>query len=432
LFFIEKSIMLRKIILVAACYLLITSPAFANLGFTASEHVLMGNEINLFFSNDVDGKKASLLHLPSGLNATYGDIIALGDFYGTVGQPISLEKTTAKQNELFIAAFNAFANDTSNISEAEKILAIIHNEEKAVEDGVQQGKAPEEIYKQISAENNRQYNCITGGGCGNKTWWLNQGRYLKLANENFDHFGDNAWVTYRIGHALALQTALIARKSQDLNKLELAYAMNAFACHFLSDHFAAGHIRTPRNELTAQVTPKTVASILARYMHDEENAIGIHLHNKKNQNWIAYGDQSYLNPKNAVNRLILLKALQISANEIFTAYQQGFMPLNDEVYALLPEPDETENAAKQDISALFYFDPKANYVMRRVDTENYYDRHWTASWWGWSTLVLLNHQRGGIPVEEQAQLVADGLGKAALRDGLITDPTIAAYVRKQN
>lgn len=66
--------------------------------------------------------------------------------------------------------------------------------------------------------------------------------YLGLAEINWDHFGNDAHMSYVIGHYVALE---VAKKGD----LLYAYAMNAFADHFLEDSFAAGHIRTPRRTL---------------------------------------------------------------------------------------------------------------------------------------------------------------------------------------
>lgn len=50
------------------------------------------------------------------------------------------------------------------------------------------GQPPEEVFKAIGSEIGRRVNCITGGGCQSKVWWLIPGRYLKLAIKNYDHF----------------------------------------------------------------------------------------------------------------------------------------------------------------------------------------------------------------------------------------------------
>lgn len=377
------------------------SLAAAIPSFAASEHILLGNQIKLFFSSDDIGQIAYVFHLPSGLDATYGEVIALGDLYGV--EPISHGKDQTEKDQRFLDAFNSFANDPKSVKEAKEILAVMYYEKKMVEDGIARGENPRDVYKKIGPEVGRRMNCATGGGCDPNTWWLTQGRYLILAGKNFDHFQHDAWIAYQTGHNLAIKEALSAHQAADKNRLALAYAMNAFACHFLSDRFSAGHIRTPRWELSQHTTPSTTGNLLAGYMHNEENAAGIHVHNERGDHWVSYGDRSYRNQDNAQNRFLINEILQTSAKQIFIAYQQGIAPV-DETKLLLPMADEMENASNQDISPLFYWSADKKKLLRRQDLTNVYDRHWTDNWWGWSTLAELAEQRGTPAVAKKPQL----------------------------
>ncbi|MEJ7597346.1 MAG: hypothetical protein WKG01_05505 [Kofleriaceae bacterium] len=56
--------------------------------------------------------------------------------------------------------------------------------------------------------------------------------------------GSNATAAYRMNHVSALIDAAMAGKQGA--SIDEAMATDAFACHYLSDSFAAGHIRTPR------------------------------------------------------------------------------------------------------------------------------------------------------------------------------------------
>jgi hypothetical protein len=77
-----------------------------------------------------------------------------------------------------------------------------------------------------------------------------------LALHNIDHFGAEARLTYNAGHTLALDVA----SQGDLQK---AYAINAFADHYLQDSFAAGHIRVPRSALySIEIKPDFSISFL--------------------------------------------------------------------------------------------------------------------------------------------------------------------------
>jgi hypothetical protein len=75
-------------------------------------------------------------------------------------------------------------------------------------------------------------------------------RYKSLALENVSHFsgGGTALSTWQETHRDAVLAALDAGKKGDSGGLGKAYAMNAFADHFLTDSFSAGHVRVPREQ----------------------------------------------------------------------------------------------------------------------------------------------------------------------------------------
>lgn len=387
--------------------------------FGGAEHIFIGDDVKVYFSTHDKGEKAHLFHFPNGLAATYGDILSFGDFYEIEGWTISRGKNETDRKARFLAAFHSFTEEPAK-DEANKLLAVLHEEQDLIKAAMNRGEDPSKILKEMSNEIGRKLNCITGGGC-NATWWLNPGRFLRLAEVDYDHFGADAWIAYSTGHTLAIETAIKARDSHDLKKLETAYAMNAFASHFLSDRFAAGHMRTPRYELSTKVTPSLTGSILSTFMHGEENAYGLHVHNIRGDRWFAFGDKLYFSPGNAYSRKMQAEALQNSANQIFTAYQKGFV--DDDVNQLIPHPNEVHNGANMDISPLFYWDSKTKKLMRREDVTNVYDKRWTSKWWGWSTLALLSNHYG-LPPEIQAKLALSTFNTKAIHDGLITDKSI--------
>jgi hypothetical protein len=420
-----RTLVTSGVVSLISCASLASTP---NVGFAPSEHLTAGDQVNIHFSSSDLGQAAYVFHLANGLALSYGDILFLGDDYGVVGKPISLGTSDQDRQLRFIAAFNTLTQQASANPEAKKIVDVVRNEQKVVLDRLQKGEEPEKIYDEIASDTSRQINCITGGGCDSATWWLKPGRYLQLTTEDYDHFGSNAWLAYTAGHQAAINEAIAAHQTNDLKRLETAYAMNAFACHFLSDRFAAGHIRSPRVELPAKVTPTIVGHALVNYMHNEENAAGIHVHNSRGDNWMTYGDHSYFNHKNDENRKQLNEALQVSAHEIFIAYLQGSNPNNNAMREFIPNPDEVGAAADKDISSLFYWDSKSQQLMRRNDMSNLYDKHWTSNWWGWSTLTELARLKG-VPPHIQRQLALSNDAEKAVEDGLITDKDIVSYVK---
>lgn len=406
-------------------FLLMISKTFASASFASAEHIAIGDEVKLFYSANDPGQAGKILHLPNGLEMTYGDIIAFGDLYGNVGQPISRGVTEADRQRLFLSAFNAFARSPAVILEATELLKVMHHEKIILEQGLKNGETSEEIYQQIGEDTNRQYNCITGGGCAPHTWALKPGRFLLLAENDYDHFGDNALIAYKTGHELAEQVAIAAHETNDLQMLELAYAMNAFASHFLSDRFAVGHIRTPRIELTEKISPSIVGTALSTFMHNEENAAGLHVSNAFGYNWYAYGDCSYFNSQNETHRYFINFVMQGSVRQVFDAYRHGFVTSKDEAMLMtfIPNAIETKNNANLDISSLFYWDEATHLLMRRTKLNMPFDRHWTANWWSWATLIELQKQKK-LTIEMQALLLRSKESATALAYGLITDQTL--------
>lgn len=394
--------------------------------FGGAEHMAIGDQVHLIFDNQLGSAGTQTLKLANGLKLSYGELVSLGDYYGLPNYPISKGLSSDDRKARFINAFNSFANNSKITNEVKQILAILHNQKKLIDEALARGEDPEKASKALSVENARKLNCITGGGCSD-AWFLSPGRYLELARTDFDHFSHNAWSSYQTGHAVAIEYAIAAHRTHDSKLLALAYAVNAFASHFLSDRFAAGHIRTPRTKLPNMVTPTLTGSLLAGFMHLEENTYGLHVRNKHGDYWMVYGDQAYYTEKNKTNREILRLAMQTSADQIFAAYKTGLVPM-DSVEDLIPFPIETNNNANQDISPLFYFDEKSNQLMRRVDISNPFDKHWTKNWWAWSTLILLG-QHYGIPPEAQAELASSPLAEQAVYEGLITDKSILTYIQ---
>lgn len=404
-----------------------TAEASLPTGFEGAEHNIAGNQVVLYFTADKIPVNNYIFTTHNGLKLSYGNILSLGDFYERPFEPISAAKTVEEQKQRFLNAFHYLAEDPKSVTEAPKIIEIMENEWKLIQDGINKGEKPEDVYKRIGSDNNRQFNCVTGGGCGS-TWWMMPGRYLILASDDVDHFSNNAVTTYKIGHDIALEKAIAAKNQHNPALLEEAYAINAFANHFLSDRYSSGHMRTPRKELADKVTPSVIGSLLVKYMHNEEDIYGLNVHNKQGVRWRAFGDRHFFSKENVFNRLMLQKALQLSVNEIFTAYQTGVKPDQHELENGLPIPDELAGNSQQDISPLFYWDETKQVIMRRVDTTNIYDKHWTADWWGWTTFVLLSEQRG-LPTDGQGALVLAGLGEKALAEGIITDKEVANYIK---
>lgn len=411
--------------------MLTSAYALPRASFTPAEHVDIGDQIVLRYSND-SGEVGQPLPLMNGLKLSYGEIISFGDFYGVVDSPISKGSTDANRRNRFLAAFNALAKDKVALEEVPHLLSLIREERNIISAALKEGKSIDQVYAELGVSFDIKFNCITGGGCTEATWLIDLGRYLELANDNFDHFGNDAVLAYQTGHQVALEEAIAAHKTNDKDRLNYAYALNAFASHFLTDRFSAGHIRTPRVELSENTTPQIFGSALAVYMHSEENSFGLHVSNARGDHWIAYGDKSYFKSESETHRKIINETLQASADQIYDAYLTGQIGKQTVVETLIPQPDEIKNQAKLDISTMFYWDETSNTLFRRskLSKENVFDREWTSDWWGWTTLIELRNERG-IETVIQSQLAHSSLKHQALKDGLITEPSLVAYVKQQ-
>lgn len=76
-------------------------------------------------------------------------------------------------------------------------------------------------------------------------------RYKDLALRNISHFslGGTSIETWTKHHTEAIVASFNAGKDGNSASLQIALAMNAFADHFLTDSFSAGHIRVPRKDI---------------------------------------------------------------------------------------------------------------------------------------------------------------------------------------
>lgn len=383
--------------------------------FEGGEHTAIGDSAFLYFSANDPGTLASQvpLTLPNGLQLTYGQLVALSaDFYGIPDEPISDGATPADRMTRFTNAYNTLAVAQGAVAEAPQILNVMQTEITAVNNALANGQSASSAYDALGDSLSEQWNRITGGGSVLNAF-IPPGRYLNLAAKNWDHFGRHAVSAYIAGHSVAMQQALTARNSPQQQQRALlmqAYAMNAFADHFLSDLFSAGHDRAPRKELYEQVSPSFVGSYISRYMHDEDCHWGLNVQDANlDPMWHAYGDKRYFDTVDMVNKDFVDAAVQYSVDEVFQAFNGGNVPAANQMAALWRTPtplDSARNApgeqALGNLSPLFTM--QGGTVARRNDVDNLSDYSWTTKWWGWSTYPLLRNR--ATPAPPQGYLIA--------------------------
>ncbi len=366
--------------------------------FEGGEHTAIGDSALLYFSAADPGTPASRVQLvlPNGLSLSYGQIVALGgDFYGIPDQPISDGATLADRVRRFSNAWDTLATARGALSEAPQILEVMQQEIDAVNKALSEGQPASAAYKALGDTLSAQWNKITGGGSRLSPWYP-FGRYMQLSAVNWDHFGEHAVAAYQAGHNAALMQAVAARDlplSQQRRALGWAYAMNAFADHFLSDLFSGGHIRTPRKELYDSVTPGEVGALVTRIMHDEDSACGLAVTNAAKQAWRAYGDKRYFDTVDLANKAVVDAAVQDSVDEVFNAFNTGFVPQPENylplarIANLTAARDYSAAQAAGNLSPLFAWNGSA--TVRRNDVNDLNDYSWTTDWWGWSTWAAL-------------------------------------------
>lgn len=180
--------------------------------FVGPEHEDLGNAINV----NID--------FGNGIVLTWGQVVAIaGDEYGTIDQLFADAKDPARRVEIR--------------------AALEHAEVK--------GPIPSTLPKPTDEQKN-----------------AHETTFVMLAFDNADHFPDSgralgAWGLY---HGRALSAAAKAGLANDPAGMNLAYAIEAFGQHFLTDCFSGSHIRTPRAQIIRWYTetwaPRAVPVLL--------------------------------------------------------------------------------------------------------------------------------------------------------------------------
>ncbi|KAK4173616.1 hypothetical protein QBC36DRAFT_359495 [Triangularia setosa] len=331
--------------------------------FEYAEHSYLGDSLTLAWD---DGQsyvaKNKPFKLQNGLEVTYGQINGLaGDFYGTVN-PISDVKDLHEQQQRFLRAWYWLAQDTTrNPAEAQKIINTLSTEVEMVQAALDKHQDPSTVYPKIPDVNVQLqlYTIARPAECPS---------YLELAKINWDHFGADARTAYNACHSYALQVAADG-------DLQLAYAMNAFGDHFLQDSFAAGHMRTPRRKLHGSVG---AADLCAKFMHDEDNAIGLSVKSPIGRSWHTYGDKRLLDKEDISNKNEAWNAVRASADEIYSAWTTKKVPACPNYAAWEYAPILTEVSSI--VAPLFRPDGQ-----RRKDIKKRCQAKYTNNYWYWST-----------------------------------------------
>lgn len=323
--------------------------ARADRRFNAGEHVWLGGRgaaqacraLAAAGAPDFSERFAAIPRAKGRDKLDYGELVALsGDFYET---PSSLfdEKPSA-------VPWLWESNDLSDLR------ALFEGELRWIE----------ERHKGAGGTQYPDYNV--------RLAW-NAKAYVELALRNTDHFGWHNVQAYCRHHAEALKLALDARGKPDETFRRALYT-NAFADHFLTDGFAAGHIRVPRAEIRGWAAEKgwgeKLAGALSKVLHDQDGHVdasslhgvvdenaraandGLHVRNARGASWYTRCDGQLFLDRGAVDSEAVKQAVDAvaaSVGELLVAWTRRDLPRG--VFAAtelvaFPHPDEPALAAK--------------------------------------------------------------------------------------
>lgn len=256
----------------------------AHLHFGANEHqgigaVAMGGEVR----HAHDGRKAeewlghqeivggTMVALAPDYQLPYGDIVALaGDHFESMDQ---------------MRAFAAKQSGAESRAEIEYARHWKLNNKRATGYDAQAKAAQEKRYYALAGKNQRHFVNSSTGDSGKST----AERANAVTPENV--FGTlpkvsdfhGAIEAYRVYHLRALHKAYLAGTTG--GALDEALAEEAFGDHFLTDSFAAGHVRTERASVTAYWNAKHpmffynfrgyLSEFVSRHISDNATSFGV-------------------------------------------------------------------------------------------------------------------------------------------------------------
>ncbi|MGE3920845.1 MAG: hypothetical protein AB7F64_07920 [Gammaproteobacteria bacterium] len=403
--------------------------------FSSIEHVGIGTiALKTFFEThevlDHQLRTAGLydsttgqMKLSDSLWLTGGQVVALaGDFYGIPKEPISFGVDDKQKRKRFRNAYRTLSGADGN--EVKKLLEEIEEERQDILKAVRSGKKPSIGLERHSGKGNRHYSKITQYTFLPFSFLYS--RYIDLAKMNYDHFSEQAKEALRAGYLVAIKTARKAAvASSDQERLEglmLAFTRILFACHFFTDLFSSGHMRTPRKALleyvhknsSGKVAGGTIAGLLTMSMHDEDNAQGLYVcSDAYPEGWKAYGDHCFYDVDNRDNASCAHEAVTKILEEIYQAYLN---PNNEPTFAYekyLPR------VAMDNRNSNPLFKVERDTVKRRKDIDDLLSDEYIGDWSPVKTLAALKTRRKFSQMEntisdEDRRLLEDELEDLAL------------------
>ena len=287
--------------------------------FEGGEHQWLGTQgAQLLAGNDANKLRMlrELQRPNDDTTLSYGEIVALsGDFYGTP-EELFLEKPAR-------LPWWQGSNDLATLRKA--------------------------LRNELDWIQNEKRHTSAGYPDNTLTFLWTAKSYTELAEDNTDHFGWHNIKRYCECHAQAIGYAMQADPHDDSDPLWMrALFYNGFADHFLTDGFAAGHIRVPRQQIRewapSQNYSGKLAGFLSKLLHDQDGhtstwhaqgekpldeSEGLPVKNSRGVEWRARCDgQLFLAGTDLKNPLIgePVHAVAASLREVFQARESKQAP----------------------------------------------------------------------------------------------------------
>lgn len=296
----------------------------ANLDFNAGEHLVLGDEAFATVCKGTPHCPRTIFRKNGEMSYTYGELVAFGgDFYDTV-ESMYLEKKRSW-----------WRYRRNDIVDTKKLFYKSRTYIEALRHGHEQGEYPD-------------YNV-------SYSW--NFPNYIQMSEDNLEHFGFHNVLRYVEEHRKALDLARQAHKlrnskpQQAQQLLAQAFFFNGFADHFLTDGFAAGHIRNPRLQIKQWALDNGLGSrdagILTKILHDRDGEViksgahGLPVLNSRGDSWFARCDaQLFYNYDQGVKGVnIAVEAVARSIQEVLDAYEGRLPDTTYKALELVPFPD---------------------------------------------------------------------------------------------
>lgn len=358
--------------------LLLSFYALQSYSFEAGEHALIGD---IAFEKTAVGYANKIKSLEVNVSYRYGQLVALsGDMYKSI-EEISLSDPSAMKD--------IYRNNRKALKKCvDKEIASIRTQKfyggcgdfKLIEKKVRYVTLAHDNYSHFAWHNLKQYiqshekslwfAQLAHNKCTKKEWVKHKQNCKKRQSKNSKLISQSGYKKklkrkYRMLPDLFPRRVFTKRYLNRLSKdkmIRLALFTNAFADHFLTDTFAAGHLRVPRSQIDDFVKNykknewtngsakrekgSAVSGALTKYLHNLDGAIsGLEVFNSLGEKFIVRSDRQLFSELNSGDLSGIIEnnpqavqpilATSASLKEIITVIEHGKSSLPKKEFSAL-------------------------------------------------------------------------------------------------